>query len=144
MYYYPHAKVIQPGYDIPCEGIICTHSIDKAFAGDYCGRNITCMNSMLSWWQGIHHATLRAKYPARTYTALSFLGTAQKVSQLSIVSTSLRCMTVIHPWEASGVKGADVGKARPHSRVQMLVGDTLRAPHLRDPCCHGLGECLLG
>ena len=79
---YPSAKVMQCGYDIPCEeGQCATQSRNP-----YCGNNVTCQNVGTVAWQPML-LELEDKYPGR-YAGLNVLGAVQK---------------------AGGVPGADVG-----------------------------------
>ena len=80
---YPNSKVMQCGYDIPCELGECAFQPRVP----YCAGNISCSNICTVHWQGPLMDPLKAKY--KGYTGLNILGTVQK---------------------AGGVAGADVGK----------------------------------
>jgi len=86
---YPKAKVLQTGYEVPCQNLICQETIDRVFYRAYCGDNITCSNHLGYDFQENHMADLRAHYPSKPYNTISIIGAAQK---------------------AAGIAGAEVGK----------------------------------
>merc|ERR1711907_355652 len=79
-YSYPKAKVMQTGYELPCEDLLCKNTVNKLFSASFCPSNLTCTNSLFIWFQRIHHAALSAKYPASQYSAIDLLGTVQKAA----------------------------------------------------------------
>ena len=80
---YPAAKVVQCGYDIPCEDGECAEQQRLPF----CGTNKTCANSMTVAWQDML-LSLAPHYPPGFYTGINVLGAVQ---------------------QAGGVAGASVG-----------------------------------
>jgi hypothetical protein len=86
---FPKSQVMQSGYDVPCDDLLCLNTMDRAFFSGYCGNNITCANSMGVSLQGMYMEQLAQKYPEPQYTSISLIGAVQK---------------------AAGIAGADVGK----------------------------------
>eukprot|EP00927_Polykrikos_kofoidii_P077481 TRINITY_DN74418_c0_g1_i1.p1 TRINITY_DN74418_c0_g1~~TRINITY_DN74418_c0_g1_i1.p1 ORF type:complete len:278 (-),score=48.75 TRINITY_DN74418_c0_g1_i1:508-1341(-) len=74
---YPNAKVLQTGYDIPCENLLCKDTFDRFFYSAYCGNNVTCANHMGYDFQTHHMAQLQQKYADKPYNSRSFIGAAQ-------------------------------------------------------------------
>ncbi len=90
---YPQSKVMQCGYDIPCEQGGCLHTDDSRIP--FCKSNATCMDEVTLHWQGVYVDALDAHYNqpggvpgGGSYDGLNILGTVQV---------------------AGGVKGAAVG-----------------------------------
>jgi hypothetical protein len=76
---FPHTRVMQCGYDVPCVRGRCA-----AVAGaraPYCMRdgalNVSCGNQITVAWQPMLLGPLAAKYPTR-YTGIDVLGTVQQ------------------------------------------------------------------
>lgn len=86
---FPKSQVMQSGYDVPCDNLLCLDTLDAAFFSGYCGNNITCANSMGVSLQSMYLDDLQAKYSQPRYTAIKLIGAVQK---------------------AAGIPGADVGK----------------------------------
>lgn len=86
---FPKSKVMQSGYDVPCDNALCLNTMDRAFFAGYCGNNITCSNIIGVSLQTMYLEALQAKYPEPSYKAIKLIGAVQK---------------------AAGVAGADVGK----------------------------------
>jgi len=85
---FPKSQIMECNYDIPCENIFCL-GFDEGYLGNYCGTNITCMNSMGVVFQDEYVGRLTKMYPEPQYTGLFIGGAVQK---------------------AAGIPGADVGK----------------------------------
>lgn len=79
---YPNARIMQAGYDIPCENRFCEHTTDALFAGALCGRNGTCLNTMLHSWNTQHLDRMQAKYQAPAYTAIKLIGAVQMADKI--------------------------------------------------------------
>lgn len=86
---FPKSKIMQSGYDIPCEDLACLWTLDSDYAGQFCKHDRTCINSQALYFQENYIGALTAKYPSPQYTGLNLVGTVQK---------------------AAGIPGADVGK----------------------------------
>jgi len=85
---FPKSQIMECNYDLPCENVIC-RGFDEGYLGNYCGSNITCMNTMGLAFQDAYVGRLRQKYKEPQYTGLLIGGAVQK---------------------GAGVPGADVGK----------------------------------
>jgi len=85
---FPKSQVMECNYDVPCENILC-RGFDEGYLGNYCGSNITCMNSMALVFQDEYVGRLRKMYNEPQYTGLLIGGAVQK---------------------GAGIPGADVGK----------------------------------
>ena len=72
---FPKAKVMQCGYDIPCQDSSCIKTADARNA--YCRSNTSCFNQFTAAWQGMLLDPVAAAFPEPAYTALNILGTAQ-------------------------------------------------------------------
>lgn len=79
---FPKARIMQAGYDIPCEDAICAVSFDNLFAGKLCGVNATCLNTMLDSWDTQHLNRMQKKYPQPGYTAIKLIGAVQKANKV--------------------------------------------------------------
>lgn len=86
---YPKAKVLQTGYEIPCESLFCEDTINAIFYKKYCGNDKRCSNTLGFKFQNMHVASMGKYYEGKPYTSISIIGAAQK---------------------AAGVAGAEVGK----------------------------------
>jgi len=86
---FPKSKVMQCNYDVPCENAFCLAFFVHGFMGNYCGNNITCINTCADHWQDIYVGNLSQVYKEPRYTGLKIAGAVQK---------------------AAGIPGADVGK----------------------------------
>lgn len=86
---FPKSRVLQSGYDLPCEDLLCDLTVTGWYDSGWCGFNSTCLNTMMERFQEYHLGGLSRKYAQPQYTVLNLLGTSQK---------------------AGGVAGADVGK----------------------------------
>lgn len=75
---FPKSKVMQCNYDVPCENPSC-RDMDAGFLGAYCGRNITCLNTMAEHWVNDYIDALQEKYPQPQYTAVHIEGIGQSV-----------------------------------------------------------------
>lgn len=73
---YPQAKVLQTGYDVPCENVLC-QQVDRVFYRAYCGGNITCANHMGYDIESYHMSQLEQIYADKPYSSRSFIGAAQ-------------------------------------------------------------------
>ena len=78
---YPHAKVLQCGYDIPCEQGSCAAQPAR---NPYCGTNVTCMNLVTVGWQPML-LELQTKYP--NLFGIDILGTVQQAGGVKGAST---------------------------------------------------------
>jgi len=86
---FPKSKVLQTGYEVPCQDFLCQDTVDRVFYGNYCKNNITCSNHIGYNFQTYHMDSLKTRYPNKPYNSISIIGAAQK---------------------AAGIPGADVGK----------------------------------
>jgi hypothetical protein len=86
---FPKSKILQAGYDVPCNNLLCQISVNKAFVGNYCGADTTCLVTTLDYWNRQHLTRMQAKYPTPGYTSINLIGGIQK---------------------AEGLEGADYGK----------------------------------
>jgi len=80
---FPNAKIMQAGYDIPCENLLCAVTVNAAFAKNYCGNDGTCLNKVLHNWNTHHLDSMQAKYPQPAYTAIKLIGAAQKANKVA-------------------------------------------------------------
>ena len=85
---YPASRVMQCGYDFPCQTGRCIGVDDHRFP--FCGANETCLDQTTVQWQQIYIGALKARYKemGQNYTGLDIIGTVQ---------------------QAGGVAGATVG-----------------------------------
>jgi len=86
---FPKSKILQAGYDVPCNGAQCQTSINRMFVGKYCGTDTTCLVTTLDYWNREHLTRMQSKYRAPGYTSINLMGGIQK---------------------AEGLKGADYGR----------------------------------
>jgi hypothetical protein len=96
---FPDSKVLFTGYDVPCYSSSCDYSFSGIFYGNFCGRTdvaktMACSNQLASDVQQLYHAALVKRFAGKPFTAVKFMGAAQK---------------------AAGVPGADVGKPIMHA-----------------------------
>lgn len=86
---FPKSKVMQSGYDVPCQNALCQATFTGVFDLNFCGKNNTCNNQAMYDFIDIYLGDQKKKFSEPQYTTLFMMGAAQK---------------------ANGVKGADVGK----------------------------------
>lgn len=79
---HPDSKVLQVGYDLPCEVGRC--ATDPRFA--FCGTNKTCQNSGTVAWQPMLLEPMAEKFPTQ-YTGINILGTVQKAGGVAGAAT---------------------------------------------------------
>jgi len=79
---HPDSKVLQVGYDLPCEVGRCV--TDPRFA--FCGTNRSCQNSGTVAWQPLLLGPMAAKFPAH-YTGIDILGTVQAAGGVAGAAT---------------------------------------------------------
>merc|ERR1712039_176931 len=72
---FPRIRVVQTGYDVPCEDLTCLLSADHLYDGRYCGLNRTCFNSLGIYFQKQYIGALSRRYPQPSYTGLNLFGT---------------------------------------------------------------------
>merc|ERR1712032_629079 len=68
---FPESKVLQTGYEVPCQNFFCQETFDRVFYRAYCGDNITCSNHMGYDFQTYHVASLHKQYPDKPYNSIS-------------------------------------------------------------------------
>jgi hypothetical protein len=73
---FPKSQVMQDNYDVPCENRACW-GMDAGYMGAYCGKNITCLNTMAQHWVNDYIGALQKKYPQPQYTAVHIEGVGQ-------------------------------------------------------------------
>jgi len=86
---FPKSKIMQSGYDVPCQNVLCELTVDQAFNQHFCGSNTTCNNQVMYDLIDLYLGDMNTKFSAPQYTTLFMMGAIQK---------------------AEGVVGADVGK----------------------------------
>jgi hypothetical protein len=86
---FPKSRVLHSGYDLPCEDALCDYTITGLYDAGWCGRNHTCLNTLMEKFHGLYLGGLSQKYAKPEYTTLNLLGTSQK---------------------AGGIPGADIGR----------------------------------
>lgn len=86
---FPKSRVLQSGYDLPCENLYCDVTITGSYDARWCGSNHTCLNTLMEKFHELYIGGLSQKYAGSHYSVLNLLGTSQK---------------------AGGVAGADIGK----------------------------------
>jgi hypothetical protein len=101
---YPDSKVMQCGYDVPCESGGCIRTDDSRVP--FCGSNVTCMDEVTLYWQSIYVDALHSHYnspggaPAGgNYTGLNILGTVQASGGVKGASTGNPVIGVGSPCE---------------------------------------------
>ena len=93
---FPQSKVMQCGYDVPCEdGGSCIKTADARNA--YCRANVTCMNAFTVAWQDMLVGANARRYAAPQYTGLNILGTVQAAGGGPGAATGAPNMTVGSP-----------------------------------------------
>merc|ERR1712224_419769 len=93
---FPKSQVMECNYDVPCENILC-RGFDEGYLGNYCGSNITCMNSMALVFQDEYVGRLRKMYNEPQYTGLLIGGAVQKaLVSLELMLASLSWTRVGH------------------------------------------------
>jgi hypothetical protein len=80
---FPNTRILQAGYDVPCGNLLCGLSVNNAFAGNLCGTNDTCLNTMLHSWNTNHLDRMQQKYPAPGYTAIKLIGAVQMANNVA-------------------------------------------------------------
>lgn len=80
---FPKSRILQAGYDIPCENLLCDTTLNNLFAGSLCGANSTCLNTMLHSWNTQHLDRMQEKYAAPSYTSIKLIGAVQKANHVS-------------------------------------------------------------
>jgi hypothetical protein len=85
---FPNSKVLFTGYDVPCYSLTCDLTFTGAFYSKFCGYDVSCTNQLESDFQKLYSTALTKRFAGRPFTAVRFMGAAQK---------------------AAGVAGASVG-----------------------------------
>lgn len=115
---FPKSKVMQCNYDVPCESGWCMNMV-HAFMGNYCGNNITCINTCADHWQSIYVGNLSKVYPEPRYTGLNIAGAVQV---------------------AAGIPGAAVGKPVLNASGPCNMMDQCIHPHYGSKAAVAVGE----
>ena len=85
---YPRARVMQCGYDLPCEQGRCV----PAPRNPFCGSNVTCLGESGLAWQPMLLTPLAQKYP-HNYTGINIMGTVQMAGGVVGASTGHPVLT---------------------------------------------------
>jgi len=80
---FPKSRIMQAGYDIPCESLLCDVTLNGQFAKAYCGTNGECLNKFLHSWNTQHLDRMQAKYARPAYTSIKLIGAVQKANKVS-------------------------------------------------------------
>lgn len=80
---YPNARILQAGYDIPCENLLCEVTVNGQFAKNYCGSSGECLNKVLHVWNTKHLDRMQAKYAQPAYTSIKLIGAVQKANKVA-------------------------------------------------------------
>merc|ERR1712232_1119862 len=118
---FPRSRVLQSGYDLPCENTLCEATLVGRFDAGWCGwYNHTCTNTLMERFHYYYlDQGLSKKYSEPQYSTLNILGTSQK---------------------AGGVPGADVGKPVLSEQSPCKWTAVCVHPAYKSPAADAIGE----